>query len=130
VVTADPVVREAGAVDRLLIVDDDLSLRRGLSALLGEQYQVVEAGNGEEAIDRLVQDGIDLVILDLAMPVRDGESALREMRARGWTMPVIVVSASWDRLPNARALGADDSLAKPFDVGLLEQKIEGLLAVR
>lgn len=115
-------------MNKILIVDDDGGVRDGLSALLGERYDVVLASNGREAIDRLEGNGIDLIVLDLVMPRLDGEGALREIRGRGLRMPVIVVSTTGDRLAAAEALGADGHLRKPFDIAALEAKIDRLLA--
>ena len=115
-------------LSRILIVDDDMAILGALEELLSDRYEVLVAGNGEEAVDQLASAPVDLVVLDMLMPVLDGEGALREIRERGLRVPVIVVSARSDRLANYRELGADDFIQKPFEVAVLEQKIDRLLA--
>jgi PAS domain S-box-containing protein len=115
------------AVSRILIVDDDMSILDALGTLLRKRYDVLMATNGEEAVDRLGSLPVDLVVLDMRMPLLDGEGTLREIRGRGLRVPVIVASARSDQLATFRALGADDFIQKPFDVGVLEEKIDRLL---
>jgi DNA-binding response OmpR family regulator len=116
------------ALSRILIVDDDASILSALGDLLRDRYEVLAAANGEEAVDRLASAPVDLVVLDMMMPVLDGKGALREIRGRGSRVPVIISSARSDRLADYRALGADDFIQKPFAFGALEQKIERLLS--
>jgi DNA-binding response OmpR family regulator len=117
-------------VKSLLVVDDDPAILDSLSTLLGASYRVLTARDGEEGLRALERAPVDLVVLDMLMPLMDGEEMLREVRARGWTMPILVVSAHADRLVDAAALGADDLLLKPFDTWRLEEKIERLLRRR
>ncbi len=112
---------------RILIVDDDASILDALGALLRQRYDVLVASNGEEAVDRLGSGPVDLIVLDMLMPLLDGEGALREIRGRGLRVPVIAASARGDRLVKYRELGADDFIQKPFDIGDLEEKIDRLL---
>jgi DNA-binding response OmpR family regulator len=114
-------------VNQVLIVDDDPWILEALQELLRDRYEVAVACDGEEALERLGGSSMDVVVLDLAMPRMDGEDALREIRGRGWSVPVILTSARGDRLGEYRALGADDFLQKPFEARLLEEKIERLL---
>ncbi len=114
-------------MSRILIADDDASILDALSGLLEDRYEVVVASNGEQAIERLASEPIDLIVLDMLMPLLDGEGVLREVRARGSRIPIIVVSARSERLSNFRKLGADDCIQKPFDFDVLEEKIERLL---
>lgn len=115
-------------MSKILIVDDDPSILEALGALLRDRYEVLVASNGEEAVDRVSSAPVDLVVLDMLMPLLEGEGVLREIRGRGLRIPVIVASARDDRLVNFRALGADDFIQKPFDVRVLEEKIDRLLA--
>jgi len=117
-------------LSRILIVDDDPSILDALQDLLGARHDVLVASNGEEAMDQLGRGSVDLVVLDMMMPVLDGEDALRQIRSRGLRVPVIVASARSDRFADFRALGADDYVQKPFDAGLLEEKVARLLATR
>ena len=115
-------------MSRILIVDDDPSILDALQTLFGARYDVLVAANCEEAMDRLGGGPVDLIVLDMMMPVVGGEGALRRIRGRGLRVPVIVASARSDRLANFRALGADDCVQKPFEAGLLEEKVARLLA--
>lgn len=97
-----------------------------MELLLSASHDVVTARDGEEALER-AHENVDLVILDLQMPLLDGESALVKLRRGGYRGGIIVMSARGDRLGRTRALGADDFLAKPFEFRELERMIERLL---
>lgn len=112
---------------RILIADDDLGILEGMEMLLSRRYDVVTARNGEEALERLSEGPVDLVILDLLMPLLDGENALVRLRESGFEGGIIVMSAHADRLGRTRLLGADDFLVKPFEFRELERSIERLL---
>jgi DNA-binding NtrC family response regulator len=104
---------------RVLVVDDDASIRSTLRKVLTNAgYDVVLAHNGLEALRLLREDGMDLVILDLFMPVQDGVETIIHFRAMGRTTPVIVISGGgprdMDLLPEAKLLGAYYTLQKPF----------------
>ena len=100
----------------ILIVDDDLRLRRGLSKFLGEQgLRVTIASDGRDMRDKLATARIDLIVLDLMMPGEDGLSLLRSLRAEGG-IPVIMLTAvagETDRIIGLE-LGAEDYVCKPF----------------
>jgi two-component system, OmpR family, alkaline phosphatase synthesis response regulator PhoP len=112
---------------RILVADDDLGILEGMEILLSRRYDVVTARNGEEALERLSEGPVDLIILDLLMPLLDGESALVRLRESGFEGGIIVMSAHADRLSRTRLLGADDFLVKPFEFRELERSIERLL---
>ena len=112
---------------RILVADDDRGILEGIETLLSRRYDVVTARNGEEALARLSEGHVDLVILDLLMPLLDGESALVRLRERGFEGGIIVMSAHADRLGRTRLLGADDFLVKPCEFRELERAIERLL---
>lgn len=112
---------------RLLIADDDLGILEAMGSLLSRRYEVLTARDGEEALDKLEREAVDLVVLDLLMPLIDGEGVLVRLRDRGFRGPVIVMSAHADRLGRTRLLGADDFVVKPFEFGELERMIERLL---
>jgi DNA-binding response OmpR family regulator len=114
-------------MDKVLIVDDDPDLLSGLDRLLSERYKVFLATNGDEALDVLGRERVDVVILDMLMPRLDGQSVLKVIRERGDGPAVIVVSARPDLIAGSMQLGADDFLAKPFAIGKLEQKIDHVL---
>ncbi len=112
---------------KILLVDDDQVLREQLAALLKEQrYRVESAANGEDALEKLIDNPCDGIVLDVMMPVMDGLSMLKALRAGGDTTPVLMLTARGE--VNDRVygldLGADDYLAKPFS------EIEFLARVR
>ncbi len=124
-VRADDVAAEAPVV---LVVDDDATNRDVLGRRLQRLgYRVVEAENGAKALEVLGEGGVDVVLLDLMMPVVDGLAVL-EQRQRDPALldiPVIMISAQDEVESIARCieLGADDYLAKPFDPVLLQARV-------
>src|SRR5918911_1490243 len=123
---APVVARRPRMADRVLVVDDEQSLRKVLAATLQrEGYEVTVCGDGEEAISALERDGADVVVTDLVMPRMDGLSLLRKVVSRHPDVPVIVVTAHGriDSAVEAMKAGAFDFLAKPFDHGELKSII-------
>src|SRR2546426_5834531 len=109
--------------DRVLVVDDEQSLRKVLAATLQrEGYEVTVCGDGEEAIAALERDGADVVVTGLGLPRMDGLALLRKVGARPPDVPVIVITAHGriDSAVEAMKAGAFDFLAKPFDHGELK----------
>ncbi|WP_455365905.1 diguanylate cyclase, partial [Kaarinaea lacus] len=107
---------------KLLIVDDSATIRATLSRAVGDEFDSLEATNGEEALQLLVNDNeIDLVVTDLAMPRMDGYELIKQMRAhessRLVNMPVIVVTGANDTAAREKAFiaGANDFIAKTSD---------------
>ena len=101
---------------RVLVVDDEPQIRRALRLVLrANGYEVPEVGTGEGALDALVVQPFDLMILDLMLPDVDGVEVCR--RLREWSrLPVVVLSAHGEEEVKVRALdqGADDYVTKPF----------------
>lgn len=109
---------------RILIVDDERPIRRFLSTLLSEQYTVLEASNGEEAIHAVASEHPEIIILDLGLPDIDGVEVTR--RLREWTsIPIIIISVREQENEKIAALdaGADDYLTKPFGAGELMARL-------
>ncbi len=119
-----------GGTARLLVVDDEPALRDALeSSLAFEGYEVTTATDGFEALDAVERDHPDLVLLDIMMPRMDGLTAVRRMRARGDTAPVLMLTARdavGDRVTGLD-VGADDYLAKPFELDELLARVRALL---
>jgi DNA-binding NtrC family response regulator len=112
---------------KVLIVDDDESLRRALR----DRFEfwgceVSTAGDGREALAVAAQRAFDLILLDLSMPVMDGFEVLAKLRKDGHPADIVVLSAHGSVSKVVRALneGADDFLAKPADFDLLEQVVK------
>jgi two-component system, OmpR family, KDP operon response regulator KdpE len=109
---------------RVLVVDDERSIRRFLKASLGSQFFILEATTGEEALSAAASEHPDVVILDLGLPDMDGVEVTR--RLREWTqIPIIIVSVREQEKDKIAALdaGADDYLTKPFSVGELMARL-------
>lgn len=110
---------------RVLIVDDEIAIRRFLRvALNGQGFLVSEAATGQQALQSLVVEHPDLLILDLGLPDLDGVEVTR--RLREWSqMPIIILSVREQESDKIAALdaGADDYLTKPFGLGELLARI-------
>jgi two-component system KDP operon response regulator KdpE len=110
---------------KILVVDDDLQIRRVMRKMLAAQgYAVNEARSGEEALDMLHRGRHDLVLLDLAMPGMGGLEACRAIRG-GWDLSIIVLSVRDMEKDKISALdaGADDYVTKPFSMQELLARI-------
>jgi len=114
---------------RLLVVDDDAEIRSLLTTLLGSRgYRVRTAHNERRMLEILETSRIDLVILDIMLPGKDGLTICREIRDSR-SIPIIMLTARGDLTDRIVGLevGADDYLAKPFDVKELEARIKAVL---
>lgn len=114
----------------ILLAEDDTILADALSAQLrGAGYEVEHAPNGPVAEYLLLKQPFDLAILDLGLPMLDGLSVLRHVRASNSHMPVIVLTAQDGLESRVEGLnaGADDYMIKPFDFPELEARIRALL---
>jgi CheY-like chemotaxis protein len=114
---------EKTLADTVLIVDDDRTIRRSLQQVLGDEgYAIAEASNGLEALERLQQAPLPAVILlDLMMPVMDGYTLSRKLRAQSTLadIPVIVVTAGGNCAEVRNQIGVRDCLHKPIDLDRL-----------
>ena len=112
---------------RVLVVDDDPDIRELLfTALEDEGFEVVPAGNGQEALAIIKTFRPDVIVLDLMMPVMDGWQFAAELRARDEgdeDIPIVLLSAARDLKTHAKALAAADIIEKPFDLAELLPKI-------
>jgi CheY-like chemotaxis protein len=117
---------------KILVVDDEPSLRELVVVTLGDAYAYVEVGDGDAALEQLRADRYDLVIIDVMMPGRSGIDVLREMRSDDALrdVPVVVMSAwqSSQDIDAALAAGANGFLAKPFLIDDLESTVREVIA--
>lgn len=117
-------------VDKLfLIVEDDSKIRSFIRfSLKTQEYRSIEASNGKEALNAIVTDHPDIMILDLGLPDMDGLSIIQNVRTFS-DMPIIVVSARDQDREKVEALdaGADDYLTKPFNINELLARIRVIL---
>lgn len=113
---------------KILVVDDESSIREALSKVLhAEDYAVVTAENGQEAIEKFKLEKIDLVLLDLALPVKDSRDAMIWMAQVNPLLPVVIITGRSNQRQLAENLGADALMEKPLDVPRLLQTIRELL---
>ena len=103
----------------ILVADDSVTIRRRLRELLEEiGHQVIEASNGNEALEMLETHAVDLIVLDIVMPEKDGIETLIELSRRSIDLPVIAMSGTKsgavDYLETAKKFGADHVVDKPF----------------
>jgi DNA-binding response OmpR family regulator len=118
------------APTRILLVDDDPGVTEHVGAFLERSgYAVTYAHDGQVALQRLERDPVDLVILDVLMPVLDGREVLRRLRRGGNWTPVILLTRVGSPAERAVALdeGADDYLGKPFEPYELVARIRAVL---
>jgi two-component system, OmpR family, response regulator MprA len=115
---------------RILVVDDEPAVQNALfRALTLEHYDVAQASNGQQALERLGALSYDAVILDIAMPHMDGLEVCRRVREGGDSTPVLMLTARGevdDRVAGLDA-GADDYLVKPFALRELLARVRALL---
>ena len=114
---------------RVLVVDDDPAVRRGLVAELQVAgYETIEAADGREGLSRFEAEAPDLVLTDLAMPQSDGYELIAAVRRRART-PIVVLSVRGGESDKVRALdlGADDFVSKPFSVQELLARVRAHL---
>jgi len=113
---------------RILVVEDDPSIRRGLEMNLQlEGFDTVAAEDGRQALDAV--EGVDLVILDIMLPHLNGYQVCQRLRGDGHDMPVILLSAKSEEVDIVRGLelGADDYVTKPFSIRELLARVRAVL---
>lgn len=115
---------------KILVVEDDKNLRKLITTCLKkEKYDVLEAVNGEEALEVMDTSYIDLIITDIMMPKMDGYEFVKEIREAKYMMPILMVTAK-STLNDKRqgfSLGADDYMVKPIDIEELPLRVKALL---
>lgn len=119
---------QAGA--RILIVDDDAGVRQVLkSMLVAAGYTVALANNGREAMDRLGEEGFDLIITDLVMPEQEGIETIKLLRRDYPEVKIIAISGAFggDYLRIAGFLGAHRTIAKPVRMETVIRTVEEAL---
>ena len=111
---------------RILVVDDEPAILRFLRASLESQdYFVSAAADARTALDLIRRETTDLIVLDLGLPDMDGLDIIRQIRNRGDTLPIIVISGRENERAKVQALdlGADDYVTKPFGIAELLARV-------
>ena len=117
---------------KILLVEDEASIRRVLGSILSEEdksYEVTEASNGQEAMEKIRETAYDLVLCDIKMPKKDGLEVLLEAKALYPTLRVVMISGHGDleTAVQAMKMGAFDYIAKPPDLNRLLTTVRNAL---
>ncbi len=103
---------------KILVVDDESNIRLLVKNMIGTRYDVIEAGDGDEAVTKAQKEKPDLVLLDILMPGKDGFTTCNQLKAGKGTkdIPVVMVTALQHKLDEKLALSlkADGYMRKPF----------------
>ena len=120
-----------GKLPKVLVADDEPDMLTFLRGQLDSHYQVLDAVDGQQALDKAVQFLPDAILLDMMMPEKDGLEVCRELRSRTSTqnIPVILLTARADEETKLKALdaGANDFLAKPFSLTEMHIRLKNLV---
>ncbi|MGV7213730.1 response regulator [Bradyrhizobium sp. UFLA05-112] len=115
---------------RILIVEDDMSLVKGLKKALTQSGVAVDhEASGSGAIEIAPSEAYSLIILDLGLPDLPGQEVLRRLRSNGCEVPILILTALGEIKDKVRCfnLGADDYLTKPFDLDEFEARVKALV---
>lgn len=114
----------------ILVVEDDKNLRKLITTcLMKNHYNTYEAINGEEALEVLDRNYIDLIVSDVMMPQMDGFELIKELRESDYKVPILIITAKSDIQDKKQGflLGADDYMVKPIDIEELILRVQVLL---
>jgi len=113
----------------VLVVDDILAVREALKKVLADEgYRVLVAKDGEEALEQFESNRVDLMLLDIGLPVRGGWETFERVTLANPFLPVIIITGQADQLAVARAAGVGAFMEKPLDVERLLETMKQLLA--
>lgn len=114
---------------RILVADDEEGIRESLSLILGDEYDLDFAKDGEETLAKVGAEPYELLLLDIKMPKRDGLEVLRQLKGKGPQIPVLVLTAyqSVELAKEAVKLGALDYMPKPFEREQVLNAVRGVL---
>ncbi len=118
---------------KILVVDDEKSVRTLICNLLEkEEYEVMEAANGKEAVELARRENPGVILMDVRMPVMDGIEACKELRKYEKTkhIPILAVTAVGQSKMEMIAAGVDDFLQKPFDTDEVAIRVRSMLKIR
>jgi two-component system response regulator CiaR len=112
-----------------LIIEDDRELSDNICKSLGYPFRLTQAFDGEEGLLTLLSGSFDVVILDVMIPKLNGYELISQMRREGITTPVLMLTALERTADEVRGLkaGADDYMTKPFDIDVLQARLEALV---
>lgn len=124
-------------MNRILLVDDDVMFREMLNRSLTQAgYEIAQAGDGLEAMAILRKDEFDIVVTDMLMPDKEGYETIVDIKRMYPNMKIIAMSGgnrnpnAWQTLVNAKKVGADQILVKPFHLADLKNSIQQLAKLK
>jgi len=115
---------------KILIIEDDAAILKGLTeSLTAENYSVISSSDGEEGYRKALKEKIDMIILDLMLPNKNGIDICRELRNKGISTPILMLTSKKEEVDKILGLeiGADDYMTKPFSLRELHARIKALL---
>jgi two-component system OmpR family response regulator len=119
-------------IPHLLLIEDDRAIAGALTQALRNSYEVEVAFTGRAALYKADIGGYDLIILDLGLPDLTGAAICQQLRERGFTAPILILTGNDNVLTKIKLLdaGADDYLTKPFSLGEFKARLRALLRKR
>ena len=118
---------------QILVVEDDPAILKGLVRSLEEEhYEVISATDGEHGYRLGKRENIDLIILDIMLPEKNGQEVCRDLRKDGVNTPILMLTSKTEEMDKVLGLelGADDYVTKPFSIRELHARIKALLRRR
>jgi two-component system, OmpR family, response regulator TctD len=114
---------------RVLLVDDDLSVLDALGSVIeSEGFELIRAADGHQAIEKFYQRPVDIVLLDLMMPVKNGWDTFERLATINPLLPIIIITAQPDAYSSVMATGVACLMQKPLDIPVLLEAMRELLA--
>jgi len=115
---------------KILVVEDDVNTRKLMCAVLKQNgFDVIQAGDGMQALDVMDREHVDLVVLDLMMPIMDGYELTHQLRTAWETLPILMITAKQEPKDKWQGFlaGTDDYMTKPVDEQEMILRIKALL---
>ncbi len=115
---------------KILIIEDDPAILKGLQNTLKEEhYEVLAATDGQKGYEMAKGENIDLIILDLMLPLKNGQEICQDLRKNGINTPILMLTSKKQEMDKVIGLemGADDYVTKPFSLRELQARIKALL---
>jgi len=117
---------------KILIIEDDLAIQKAMKITLEQNHYSVKAeSDGQKGYDKALNENLDLILLDLMLPHKNGEDICRDLRVKGVNTPIIVITASKDEIDEITLLkiGANDFLTKPVSIHRLLARVENQMRI-
>ncbi len=117
-------------MNKILIIEDDASITHGLKEVLQEEhFKILTESDGEEGFRRAKRETVDLIILDVMLPGKNGTEICSDLRKEGITTPILMLTSKGAEIDKVTGLelGADDYVTKPFSIRELIARVKALL---